>query len=120
MASEDIVDLYACSITDKTLLHEFLNTVYIFVIGYEVTGKTRLIRAFTNARIKDAFLDSFDYVYSYTHPIMSGPLELRIVELRLEDLFLKEVKRFCRQLKHVFLFVFSVDNVTSAYRLERT
>ncbi|GIX97413.1 hypothetical protein CDAR_412911 [Caerostris darwini] len=83
--------------------------------------KTRLIRAFTNARIKDAFLPSFDYVYTYTHQIMSGPLELRIVELRSKkDLSLREIKKVSRRLKHAFLFVFSVDNSASGFRLEVT
>ncbi|GIY16437.1 hypothetical protein CDAR_170421 [Caerostris darwini] len=119
MASEDFVEEYACSITDKTFLRTILNTIYIFVVGDEATGKSCLIRAFTNTRRKDPTLPSFEYVYTYTHWTITRPLELRIVELRPEDLFLKEVKRLCRQLKHVFLFVFSVDNVSSAYRLER-
>ncbi|GIY88199.1 hypothetical protein CEXT_189641 [Caerostris extrusa] len=89
-------------------------------VGDKATGKTCLIRAFTNAITKDAFLPSFDYVYAYTHWIMSGPLELRIVELRSkDDIFLMEVQSLCRQLKHVFLFVSSVDKYDSAYRLER-
>ncbi|GIY16435.1 hypothetical protein CDAR_170411 [Caerostris darwini] len=66
--------------------------VLVSEVGDEATGKTSLIRAFTNARIKDAFLASFDYVYTYTHRIMSGPLIMRIVELRLEDLSLKKKK----------------------------
>ncbi|GIY16427.1 hypothetical protein CDAR_170371 [Caerostris darwini] len=94
--------------------------VLVSEVGDEATGKSCLIRAFTNIRIKDPLLPSFEYVYTYTHRIMSGPLELKIVELRLEDLSLKEIKSLCRNLKHVFLFVFSVDNVSSAYRLERT
>ncbi|GIX70917.1 hypothetical protein CDAR_254091 [Caerostris darwini] len=51
---------------------------------------------------------------------MSGPLELKIVELQLEDLSLMEIRRLSLQLKHVFLFAFSVDNSASAYRLDRT
>ncbi|GIY88205.1 hypothetical protein CEXT_189681 [Caerostris extrusa] len=94
MASEDFVDEYACSITDKTFLRTILNTVYIFVVGDEAIGKTCLIRTFTNTRRKDFTLPSFEYVYTYTHQTIVGPLELRIVELRLEDLFLKEVKGF--------------------------
>ncbi|GIY16433.1 hypothetical protein CDAR_170401 [Caerostris darwini] len=120
MASEGFVDEYAFRITDKNIVLSIFNTVYIFVVGDEATGKTSLIRAFTNARIEDAFLPSFDYVYTYTHWTMSGPLELRIVELRLEDLSLKEVRRVSLKLKHVFLFVFSVDNSAGAYRMERT
>ncbi|GIY88196.1 hypothetical protein CEXT_189611 [Caerostris extrusa] len=89
-------------------------------VGDEATGKTSLIRAFTNIKIKDPILPSFEYVYTYTHRIMSGPLDLRIVELRLENISLKEIRSLCGHLKHVFLFVFSVDNVSSAYRLERT
>ncbi|GIX95594.1 hypothetical protein CDAR_428371 [Caerostris darwini] len=121
-SSEDLVNAYNCSITpEKRNLCEILNTVYIFVVGHEATGKTNLIHAFTNARIKDAFLPSFDYVYTYTHRIMSGPLELRIVELRSKkDLYLREVKKVSRHLKHVFLFVFSVDNSASAYCQEVT
>ncbi|GIY88197.1 hypothetical protein CEXT_189621 [Caerostris extrusa] len=120
MASEDFVVEYAFRITDKKIVHAIFNTVYIFVVGDEATGKTSLIRAFTNVRIEDAFLPSFDYVYTYTHRIMSGSLELRIVELRLEDLSLKEVRRVSHKLKHVFLFAFSVDNSAGAYRMERT
>ncbi|GIY88193.1 hypothetical protein CEXT_189581 [Caerostris extrusa] len=106
---------------EKEQLREILNTVYIFVVGDENTGKTCLIRAFTNVITKDAFLPSFDYVYTYTHWMMSGSLELRIVEMRSKkDLSLKEVRSLCRQLKHVFLFVSSVDKITSGYRLVRT
>ncbi|GIX70919.1 hypothetical protein CDAR_428391 [Caerostris darwini] len=120
MASEDF-RTYAFRITDKTFLHTILNTVYIFVVGDEATGKTCLIRAFTSTRMKDFTLPSFEYVYTYTHQTIAGPLELRIVELRLEDLSLKEVRRVSLQLKkHVFLFVFSVDNSAGAYRLDRT
>ncbi|GIX95589.1 hypothetical protein CDAR_428341 [Caerostris darwini] len=120
MASEDFADEYAFRITDKTFLLAILNNVYILVVGDEATGKSCLIRAFTNIRIKDPILPSFEYVYTYTHRIMSGPLELTIVELRLEDLSLKEIRRLSLQLKHVFLFVFSVDNSAGAYRLDRT
>ncbi|GIY88203.1 hypothetical protein CEXT_189671 [Caerostris extrusa] len=121
MASEDFVDEYAHRLTDKTVLQAIFHTVYIFVVGDKATGKTSLIRAFTNARMKDAFLPSFEYVHMYTQEIMSGPLELRIVELRSKnDLSLMEIRRLSPQQKLVFLFVFSVDNVSSAYRLERT
>ncbi|GIY88200.1 hypothetical protein CEXT_189651 [Caerostris extrusa] len=65
---------------EKENLSEILNTVYIFVIGDKATGKTSLIRAFTNTRIKETFMPSSDYVYTYTHWIMRGPLELRITE----------------------------------------
>ncbi|GIY68958.1 hypothetical protein CEXT_145931 [Caerostris extrusa] len=78
-----LVNAYNCNMTPaKTNLRGNLNIVYIFVVGDETAGKTRLIRAFTNARINDAFLPSFDYVSTYTHQLMSGPLELRIVELQ--------------------------------------
>ncbi|GIY04087.1 hypothetical protein CEXT_579201 [Caerostris extrusa] len=120
MASEGFVEVYARSITDKRFLHTILNTVYIFVVGDEATGKTCLIRTFTNTRRKDFTLPSFEYVYTYTHHTIAGPLELRIVELRIEHLFLKEVKMVSLRLKHAFLFVFSVDNSTSANRLDRT
>ncbi|GIY16429.1 hypothetical protein CDAR_170381 [Caerostris darwini] len=105
MASEGFVDEYAFRITDKKIVLSVFNTVYIFVVGDEATGKTCLIRAFMNIRIKDPIPPSFEYVYTYTHRIMSEPLELRIVELRPEDLSLKEIRTLCRHLKHEASFV---------------
>ncbi|GIY88192.1 hypothetical protein CEXT_189571 [Caerostris extrusa] len=79
-----------------------------------------LIRAFTNTIRKDPTIPIFEYVYTYTRWTIIRPFELKIVELRLEDLFfLKEVKKALSSTEACFLFVFSVDNVSSAYRLER-
>ncbi|GIY16423.1 hypothetical protein CDAR_170351 [Caerostris darwini] len=119
-SSEDLVNAYNCTMTsEKTNLLQVLNTVHIFVVGDETT-KTCIIRAFTNVRIKDAFLPSFDSVYTYTHRTIPGPLEFRIVELQREDLFLKEIRLISRTRQRVFIFVVSIDSIAGGYRVSRT
>ncbi|GIX71135.1 hypothetical protein CEXT_502801 [Caerostris extrusa] len=91
-----------------------LNIVYVFVLGDQGTGKTTLIDSLTTRRISDPLLPSFQYV-SESVPEGSATIliTVRLLELKRVHLFLPEIAQVCRAAKHVFLFVYAIDDLDS-------
>ncbi|GIX97351.1 hypothetical protein CEXT_693981 [Caerostris extrusa] len=88
-----------------------LNIVYVFVVGDKSTGKTTLINSLTTRRISDPLLPSFQYVSEYNHMTDVGLITLRLLELNREQLSLPEILQVCQAAKHVFLFVYAIDDL---------
>ncbi|GIX70355.1 hypothetical protein CDAR_408671 [Caerostris darwini] len=96
-----------------------LDNVYVFVLGDQGTGKTTLIDSLTTRHIYDPLLPSFQYVSESIRVTELGMVPLRLLELNREQLFLPEVSQVCRAAKHVFLFVYAIDDLHSLRYLYR-
>ncbi|GIX70376.1 hypothetical protein CDAR_408771 [Caerostris darwini] len=88
-----------------------LDIVYVFVFGDKGTGKTTLIDSLTTRHISDPLLPSFQHVNESDRMTGKGMVTLRLLELQREQLSLPEISQVCREAKHVFLFVYAIDDL---------
>ncbi|GIY33002.1 hypothetical protein CEXT_579661 [Caerostris extrusa] len=107
----------------QTSLQDFescnLNIVYVFVLGDQGTGKTTLIYSLAQRLVSDPLLPSFQYVSEGIRITELGMVTLRLLELNKEHLTLPEISQICRTAKHVFLFVYAIDDLDSLRCLYR-
>ncbi|GIX70347.1 hypothetical protein CDAR_408621 [Caerostris darwini] len=87
--------------------------VYVFVCGEKGTGKTTLIEALLTTHIADPDLPSFPFLQEYTYYGLTERTVLRLVELKREHLYLQEIKELCTHQKHIFVFVYAIDDLPS-------
>ncbi|GIY79036.1 hypothetical protein CEXT_21111 [Caerostris extrusa] len=93
--------------------------MYIFVLGAEKTGKTSLIQSLATRFTTDPFLPNFEHIGEFIRMTELGMVKLRLLELKIEHLDMPEILLTCLIRKHIFLFVYAFDDLTTFHYLQK-